>query len=494
MRMKRLIPYCIVLSAFILTAHAQERSNQLSYHVESFGSVSTDNQTPFWMINNQYGVIPLDANNGYLRTSVDYHHFFDSDWSWNTNVDLVAVSSRYRNVYVQQLYTELAYKGICLSIGSHESGKYLQTVTDPFLSSGNLGLSTNSRPIPEINLYALDFITLPWTNGWLQVKTNFAVGRSFDTDYLDSFIGEKQYYIQNMLWHHKSLYLRIKDAENDFPFSFIVGIRHVVQWGGEATDPLFKRQQPHAMKDFLRVMFGLSGGKTATISDQVNALGAHYGTYDFRLGYEKDDRAIYGYYQHIFNDGSGMEFYNALDGLWGIQVDLPKFTRMKKIVFEHLYTLNQSGPFHYIWFDHHKYPGYGGGADNYYNNGEYTTGFSYFNRSQGTPFLLSPEYNINGELGFKHNRVKAWYLGVEGDISRYLSWRFRLSTMESVGTAYVPTLRKLTSTSFITDFSYSCKDWTFTSSIAADNGQLLGNHWGFNVSVARQVMFVMKRK
>ena len=77
-----------------------------------------------------------------------------------------------------------------------------------------------------------------------------------------------------------------------------------------------------------------------------------------------------------------------------------------------------SGPLHFIEFDHDKYPGYGGGADNYYNNGEYTTGASYFNRSLGSPFLISPEYNKNGLLGFRHNRVRAWHLGISGQVCR----------------------------------------------------------------------------
>jgi len=489
--MRKILLFYIILSS-ILSVHAQDEINHLSYNVRTFGSVSSQGQTPFWMVSNQNGVIPLEANNGYLRTNMGYVHFFNNEWSWVAKVDLVAAAPRYRKLYIQQLYTELAYKDVRLSIGSHESGKYLQTVTDPFLSSGDLGLATNARPIPEINLYSPDFIAVPWIRGWLQGKANFAVGRSFDTDYLDSFIGVNQYYVQNPLWHHKSLYLRLKDAKNDFPLSFIVGMRHTAQWGGEATDPNLKGQQPHSFKDFLRVVLGLSGDETASTSDQINALGAHYGTYDFRLGFEKKDWAIYGYYQHIFNDASGMEFKNALDGLMGIQVDLPKSPWLKKIVLEHLNTHNQSGPFHYIWFDHNKYPGYGGGADNYYNNGEYSTGFSYFNRSLGSPFLLSPEYNNDGKLGFKHSRVQAWYLGAEGEISRNLSWRFRLSAMESLGTPYAPVINKLTATSFITAFSYCHKDWTFTSSIAADHGPLLGNHFGFSISVAKQGISVLK--
>ena len=244
--------------------------------------------------------------------------------------------------------------------------------------------------------------------------------------------------------------------------------------------------------DFIRIVLGKSGDNNATLSDQINALGAHHGSYDFRLGFEKKDWAVYGYYQHIFGDASGMEFYNKSDGLKGIQIESSKFPWLRKIVLEHLYTLDQSGPFHFIQYDHKKYPGYGGGNDDYYNNQEYTTGFSYFNRSLGSPFMLSPEYNHNGKPGFQHTRVQAWYIGTEGAISRNLSYRFLLSSMESWGIPYAPTLKKLTATSFKTDIFYSYKDWTFTTTIAADKGSLLGDHWGFGLSVRKQGISVLR--
>ena len=490
--MKRRILFGIILAAFLFSGRAQEEANHLSYGIQTFGSVSTNKQTPFWMVSNQHGIIPLEANNGYFRANIGYHHLSGKEFSWTTKADLIAITPRYRNVFIQQLYTELAYKGIRLSIGSHETGQYMQTVTDPLLSSGDLGLASNARPIPEINVYSPGFISLPRIGHWLQAKTNFAIGRSFDTDYLNSFINEKQHYIQNLLWHHKSLYFQLKDTKNDFPVSFIVGMRHVAQWSGEATSPQLKGQQPHSLKDFIRIIFGKSGGSSATLSDQINALGAHYGTYDFRIGFKKKDWAIYGYYQHLFSDASGMEYRNALDGMKGIQIETSKLPWLKKIVFEHLYTLHQSGPFHFIQYDHNLYTGYGGGGDNYYNNQEYTTGYSYFNRSLGSPLIISPEYNNDGKLGFKHSRVQAWYLGAEGDINRKLSYRFLFSTMESLGVPYAPTLQKLTATSLKTDLFYTHKDWTFSTTIAADKGSLLGDQWGIGFSVAKRGISVIK--
>ena len=41
-------------------------TNATSYNTELFGSVATANNTPFWMVNNQYGKVPLDPNNSVL--------------------------------------------------------------------------------------------------------------------------------------------------------------------------------------------------------------------------------------------------------------------------------------------------------------------------------------------------------------------------------------------------------------------------------------------
>ena len=72
--MKQRILYSIILLAFVFFGRAQEEMNHLSYGIQTFGSVSTNKQTPFWMVGNQNGVIPFEANNAYLRTDIGYHH------------------------------------------------------------------------------------------------------------------------------------------------------------------------------------------------------------------------------------------------------------------------------------------------------------------------------------------------------------------------------------------------------------------------------------
>jgi len=311
--------------------------------------------------------------------------------------------------------------------------------------------------------------------------------------YLRTAIAPERHYVQGVLWHRKALYLRIHDPRPaSLPLAFTIGIRHMAQWGGTSTLPKMGRQ-PQSLKDFARIILGQSGGSDATVSDQINVLGNHYGTFDFRLDYAGPRFVISAYYQHFWEDRSGIEWYNGLDGLAGISIDLPPFPHVRRIVVEHLSTMDQSGPFHFIQYDHKKYPGYGGGADNYYNNGEYTTGASYFGRALGSPLLLSPAYNANRSPAFLHNRIRAWHIGAEGRIAGSWGWRARLSTLRSYGTPYAPTLRPLDNTSLSLDIRYLLPDahsaapsgWEFTATLALDRGSLIGPRTGVGLTVSR---------
>ncbi|MDR2041567.1 MAG: capsule assembly Wzi family protein [Tannerella sp.] len=472
------------------TGRKEEGADYTLFRVTTSGSLSTNGQTPFWMASNRYGVVPLKSPEGYLQAGVFHRQPLGrAGWAWSVGADMVAARPRYRTAYVQQLFGELSFRRLSLSIGSREADRhYSQSLMDPRLSSGDLGLSPNARPVPEINLYVPRFVTLPYTGGWLQGKGDFAVGRSFDSDYLKSYFPPDRFYIKDMLWHRKSLYLRVEDTNGAFPFGMTLGLCHLVQWGGVSTDPeAAVRMQPRSLMDFIRVVLGKSGDEKASPSDQINVLGSQYGTYDFHFSYRKEGLAVKACYQHFFDDASGMEFKNGTDGLWGIQVDVPRFTWLRRVVLERLLTLDQSGPFHFIEFDHNQYPGYGGGGDDYYNNSEYPAGHAYFNRGAGTPLLVSPEYNADRTPGFKHTRVRAWHLGAEGSLTQALSWRILCSGVESFGRPYKPTLKRLTGGFFLADFSYAFpRDWSLSVALAADCGSLLGNPAGCSLSVTKR--------
>lgn len=485
MKRIRLKFICLTLLYIPLAGYTQNpASNSTVYEAQVFGSVASGEYTPFWMTNNRYGVVPLEANNGYLNAGVYHQQTFGKGFQWGAGINAIAAVPRYRNAYIQQLYGEIGYKCLLLSIGSKE--RY-RSIVDKRISTGDVLFSTNARPIPEINLSIPHFTSIPLTKGWLQVKGDFAIGRSLDTKYLKHVSNAHQIYTEDVLWHHKSLYLRIQDTHHHFPLSAVLGIEHVAQWGGNSTNPKIG-EQPHAFKDFLRVIAGKEGGGEATVSDQINVLGAHHIAYILGLRYTRPDWSLHAYHQHLCADKSGMELYNGADGLWGLQLDLHRFRWINKVLIEHFTTLNQSGPFHYITFDHDKHPGRGGGADNYYNNGEYNTGYSYFNRGLGSPLVIAPEYNRDGSLGFKSTRVRDWHLGMEGDISSHVSYRFLFTWMQGWGTPTRPLLKKIEGISLLVDIVYThprLTGWTFTGTLAGDTGDVTGDNGigiGFTIS------------
>ena len=455
-----------------------------TYHIETTGSASTGKYTPFWIVSNKYGTVPLATGNAFLRTGITHQQSLRNEWHWSAGMDLIAVTPRYRNCYLQQLYAALHYKNVNLTIGSREN---YSSLWDRELSSGDLVHSPNARPVPEINLSVPKFTAIPLTKRYLQFRGNVALGHSFDTEYLQSCFNEEQYYVKNIRWHHKSLQLRFIDPNKRFPFTVLAGMRHHAQWGGTSTDPAIDRQ-PQAFKDLIRVIFGKSGGEDATLSDQTNVLGNHYGSYEAQIGYLNPDFDVHIYKQHFFYDVSGMELYNFPDGLYGLQVDIHNFTWINKIVMEFLDTRHQSGPVHFLWFDRDLYPGYGGGNDRYYNNDDYTNGVSYFNRGLGTPLLTSPEYNENNTIGFRDNRVRAFHLGFQGYLSKQLLYRTLITSSESWGTHQKPYLTIKDNFSCAVKIAYChprLEDWLFSAELATDFGSLYGNNTGFFLSIRK---------
>ena len=482
--LSRLAPL-LFLMILLLPATADAQQVEMThYRVKAYGSVANNDETPFWMVSNRYGVVPLEAGNGYMQAGVFHTQKLGKHFLLNAGLDLVAVAPRENNVYIQQLYASLNYSILQLRIGSKED---YNSLWDRNLSSGDMIQSANARPIPEIDLSVPQFTVIPKMKGWLQFKGHVSLGRSFDTGYLEKVINPAYFYNMKTLWHRKSLYLRIQDTQNHFPLSLTLGMRHGVQFGGESTNPKLGKQ-PQSFSDFFRVFFGKSGGEGSSVSDSINALGNNFGTYDIQLAYQKNGWSAKAYLQHFFEDGSGMEWFNRWDGLWGLQIDIPFFP-VSKVVFEILETRNQSGPFHFVNYDHSKYTGRGGGADSYYNNGEYTTGLSYFNRAIGNPMLLSPEYDVDGRPGFRCNRVHNLHLGLEGSIiPGELTYRLLATYMNAWGTQYEPYLKKRRSGSGVVEINYtptSLAGWQFGCQLGMDKGSYIGDNLGLAISVSK---------
>lgn len=455
----------------------------LHYAAQAYGGFSTSGTTPFWLSANRYGVVPVESGNTYFRAAGFYNGTFGrrGDFRWGAGADLLAVYPRYKNVYTQQLYAQIGWKKGLLTVGSKEQPS---SFLNNNLSSGDICESNNARPIPGIRLELDEYVTIPFTKGWLSFKGFMTVGRSFDKAYLRDFTaGTGQYYVDDVLWHSKSATLRIKDTEGGKPFWGEIGLFHGAQWGGTSTDPALGKQ-PSSFKDFLRIFMGKEGGEFASGMDKANALGNHYGKYQLKLGYEHRLLDVSAYVQHYFEDKSGMELANWKDGLFGIEVKPKNVPWLSAVVLEYFNSRDQSGPIHFIEYDR---PARGGGRDDYYNNGEYTSGLTYFGQTLGNPFIQSPIYN-NGSLYLNNNRVRAYNFGAEGYILPELSYILRLSHIKGFGTLDYPFAEPNYGFSGMVAVQYSPErfaGWSAGCRLGLDHGTWIGNQLGAAFTITK---------
>jgi hypothetical protein len=446
--MKPAIVIFILMFVFSFKSVSQR---QTTYRSEVFGSVATGDNTPFWMLYHNWGMVPLDANNFYVRGGVFHQQTIDKDWSFNAGFDLAGSSpSAYEKIWVQQFYGELNWKFLRLNAGSKED--YVSFL-NPCLSSGDFNTSNNARPFPEIKVSLPNFILFPYTKGNMYIKGDFAVGYYLDGKWQKSIAHPyNQSYTKDVMIHHKSIYFRLGNIEERNRLQFTFGMDHQALYGGELYHSRYSwetgqydytvQKQPRGIEDLWRVAIGKEGSPSSSGADRAYVAGSSTGVYLFKFDYLlKNRNTVSVYKQHFFEDGSGMALENYRDGLYGIEYKSKNKSLLSGAVFEFVYTKNQTGPIHFnldMDDEHSHLRSKGNGNDSYYNNGDYVQGPSYFGRTRGTPLFLSPEYNKNGKLNFTSSRIIALHLGIEGYFHSNLQYRLLATTGQSWGLYYVP--------------------------------------------------------
>ncbi|MDH6355224.1 hypothetical protein M2132_001562 [Dysgonomonas sp. PH5-45] len=438
----------LLIACLVFFAEKAVSQSETSYRAETFGSVSSGDNTPFWMQYHNWGMVPLDANNFYVRGGAFHEQKINKDWSFKAGLDIAGSSPHsYGSLWIQQLYGELNWRFVRLNIGSKED--YTSSL-NPYLSSGDFSYSNNSRPMPEVKISVPEFLLIPKTKGNMYIKGDFAVGKYMDGNYMEDVAKPHgQSYEKDVLSHHKSIYFRFGNIEGKHKLQFTLGLDHQVQWGGtlyqkdkNAPGGYNIVKQPKGLDDFFRVMIAKEGSSKSTFGDNAYVAGSQVGSYTLKLDYKlKDKESISLYTQHFFDDGSGMVFENYKDMLLGVEYKSGKKQLLSGAVLEYIYTKQQTGPIHFNMMMDDEHDGIrnkGNGNDNYYNNLDYVQGRSYYGRTMGTPLFLSPEYNTDGSLVFKSSRIIAFHLGIEGYLHPTFKYNLLATTGRSWGTYYVP--------------------------------------------------------
>jgi hypothetical protein len=463
--------------------------DSLTYRMDAFVSVATKDITPFWIVNNTYGTVPLRSGNAYVRGNMYWSRYFNNDFRICSEIDLESARRHSSSFFVQQLYISLSYKSLSLTVGAKE---YYNSILHKSLSLGDFTYSPNARPIPGINLSIPEFITVPLTRGIFLFKGDFAVDKSTDSRYIEQTKYPEEDYAKDILWHHKSLFFLFQDPQRHFPLSLTFGFVHAAQWGGWTSGEGLGKL-PHSFDDFVRIVLGKGGGDNASLGEQINVLGNHLGTYSLKIGYKHPKIDISGYKQHYFDDKSGMEYANWRDGIWGLECAFNNRSLLKKLVFEYINTTNQSGPMHFLGAENR--PSRGGGNDDYYNHTQYITGWSHWGRSIGNPLLTSPEYSKDGAIYFQNNRVKGLHLGLEGMISPAFSYRILATGMYAWGRLSYPFLKRKEDFSTLFEGSYippRLKEWKIGLQTALDFGDLYGHHFGCALKISKSGLIIAR--
>lgn len=486
-----------LLLTVVLSATALELPDSTYYYdVTASASLSSGESTPFWLVNNRQGLSSLKKSNGYLRAGIFKKAHTDCRFDWEAGADLVADYGFTSKFIVQQLYGGVRYRSLSLTVGAKE---WTNGVVDSRLSSGDMFLSQNTRPIPQVRIEMPDYRYVPLTKDWLAFRGYFSMGIYTDGRWERDRAYPEAPWVKNLLLHTKGIFLRGGNPER-FPLTVEGGLEMGAQWGGTIhgvnrwTKEPYTISIPHSFKDMMKVIFPMGGGDSSDPSqagERLNVFGNHLGQWSLAVNYTPSDIPwkIRAYYEHYFDDHSMMFFDHAWkDMLLGVEVTVPRNPVVSRFVYEYINTKDQSGAVYWDYTD--DIPSQVSGRDNYYSHYLYT-GWQNYGLGQGNPLLISPIYNIPGQFDsywFLNNRVKGHHFGFEGNPTSEINYRTLLTFTRSWGCYDIPATHLRHNFNFLLEVGYRphrLAGWSGTLSVGADAGCLLGKSFGAMLTISK---------
>ncbi len=477
--------------------------SQAEYSVSAIGNVSTGDFAPYLIGSLRHGkltqkgsalldgcvTLPMDPNKRFswgagVELITGYSHENAYDY-WNADLGLWETHNEGpAPAWVQQCYGEIKYRSVFLTMGLKEHSSAL---LNPLLSSGDFVESGNARPILEARVGFLDFQDIPFTNGWVQIQGEVSYGRMLDDTYLKHHYNYYNYHIHlKSRYSYRRCYFRTNPHK---PLSVTVGMQIGSFFAGYAD--YYKQgvfQSARIAKESFWAFFKVLIPMGENGEDYYE--GSSVGCWDFNARYQlPGGQQLKVYFQGPWEDGSGIGRLNKFDGIWGIEYKSAKPGLISGAVFEYLEFRDQSGPIHWAPGD---MPGTtvsneATGCDDYYNNYFYNS-YANYGMSIGTPFLLSPIYNLDGYLAFTCNRTNGFHIGVMGNILPTLDYRFLASHQRGLGTYRQPFYHSRHNTSFLLEGTWNAarllQGLSMKLECAIDRGALRGNNFGMALTLS----------
>lgn len=421
--MKRII---LAILAFLpLTISFDVRAqSEVRWNASLYGQASIEGRMPFWAVTNRNGLFP-ESSGGILVGGADVFYRTKPQIDITSGISLAgAVTPGLCKGMVDKLYFGIGWKFLHLDLGMKDREQDFHGLS---LTGGDIVYTGNARNLPGYNLHT-DFIVIPGTKETLALKANFADYAMTDNRY-----------VKNTLLHNQSFFAKFKLYKG---LHLTIGLELWSQWAGISPH---QGVQPAGFKNYMRILFGMSGGADATQSDQINALGNHLGRELIRLDWQTDKFTLSVQHDIPFDDSSGMLMQNFPDGVNTLHFSFNDRQKwVSDILFEFTYTKWQSGPRHDNSDEVAKDPENVkfkilGGCDNYFNNGTYRSGWTYHGRTIGLPLFTPVPVNEEGQtLGVCNNRVVAWHLGLAGAIARKVPYKLMMTYSRNYGRYHQP--------------------------------------------------------
>lgn len=386
------------------------RLDSLEWHIGAKTVISSGKFAPFWFQSNQWDGISCRPYSGTIEAGIERNMALQpADYTFRRGqklfdygfgVNLIGQLSDKSRFVPQEYYATCRFWLVDFTVGARrETFTNEVSGAEKYLGMGGLLWSANAQPIPRITIGISQYRSFPYTKGYLQIKAAMTHGWFIDNTY-----------VRGAMLHHKYAGVRIG---GDWHIAVSAEVHHVAQWGGRL--PQYGKLG-NSWSDFKNIFRGKQGGVPKM--EQINAEGNHIVSQQLALDIQGTGWKIHCYYQQINEDNPVHIFYktmNRYDGLIGISMNQGIWPYINSVTLEALNTTDQSGPVHDI--DGIVF----GGADNYFQNGVYRSGWSFYERTIGTPMISSPLYN-NSDTDEWHrhqttnNRVFALHGAIGGDI------------------------------------------------------------------------------
>ncbi len=489
--MRRLLLLIGILPLAAL-AQVSRLGENVHYGASLSGTASSGDYAPFWFTANRYGLATPNTSSLLGRAHIARDTQADSARHWRIGygADLAVAAGMNSHFILQQLYAEAQWKALRLSVGQKERPLELK---DGTLSSGAMTTGINARPLPQVRLELPDFWTIPGTRHMLALKAHFAFGAYTDNKWQRSTAGARGLlYTSGSLYHSKALLLRIGNEER-FPLTVTGGLEMSTQFGGKGWNMGQRLDDKSQLSTHRNLFHGFSsfwhavipGGSDADDGDFANAEGNMLGSWHLRADWKGHGWSAAAYMEHYFEDESQLFWqYGWKDYLLGVEVTLPRNPFLAKVLYEHMGTMDQSGP---VYHDaRENLPVQISGLDEYYNNHVYGA-WQHAGFVMGNPLILSPIYNKDGRLCSYYNRVNAHHLGLQGQPASWLGWRMLYTHLRTLGTYHNPTIDPKHANYLLAELTWKprfLQGLSVTGSYGLNSGSLLGRSHGGMLTLA----------